>query len=269
MGILLTRKNERIEVIKMLENKMFINEETGVYYGVQNNEEFGSLAVNVLAEDGVFITSNDRGAADYIKETIFSELSSVNKLKLFLFVEKQNHERYPSLFPETMVSLMDQYADEWCDDDVTPLEFVSKNQKEFLSWAEDYIDGSFSDSFDPGYCEFLETLEYISSIEKNFIYRTIAGCSQGEVYYCFKLIGNDSVDDKKYFEDLFAGSYLYNVLCETWVTIYESNNEGEFIEPTLDTVGYIDGNTDHIEYEEIDSYMEKKFNARPALVKYV
>ncbi|MEY8736457.1 hypothetical protein AB9M75_04205 [Lactobacillus sp. AN1001] len=247
----------------MLENKMFINEETGVYYSVQNNEEFGSLAVDLLADDGVHITKYVEKAADYIKE-IFNDLSTINKLKLFLFVDKKTY-----FVPETMVSLMEKYADEWCGDDVTPLEFISKNQKEFLFWAEDYVDCRFSDSFDPSYCELLETLEYISSIEKNFIYRTIAGCSQGEVYYCLKLISNDSVDDKKYFDDLFAGDYLHDILCETWITIYESNNEGEFIEPILDTVGYVDGNADHIEYEEIDSYMEKEFHARPALVKYV
>lgn len=247
--------------------RIFIDEEIGNYYGVQNNEYFNSLEIDILADDGVLITSLFDKVVGYIKETIFSELSIVQKLKLFLFVEKQNHERYPSLFPETMVSLMDQYADEWCDDDVTPLEFVSENQKEFLSWAEDYVDGSFSDSFDPSYCELLETLEYISSIEKNFIYRTIAGCSQGEVYYCLKLISNESIEDKKFFDKLFAGDYLYSVCCETWITIYESNNEGEFIEPILDTVGYVEDNGGYIGTEEIDGYMEKEFNARLAKAK--
>ncbi|WP_289760585.1 hypothetical protein [Lactobacillus taiwanensis] len=252
----------------MLEKKMFINEENGAYYGVQNNEEFNSLAVDALKDDGVCIASYVGKAADYIKE-IFNELSTVNKIKLFLFVEKQNTKRSPYLVPETMVSLMDKYADEWCDDDVMPLEFVSEDKKEFLSWAEDYVEGYFPDSFEPDYWDLEETLEYLESIEKNFMYRTIAGCSQGEIYYCFKLITNETVEEKIYFANLFAGDYLYNVLCETWVTIYSSDHEGDYIECILDTVGYVDGNRDCIGAEEIDDYMEKEFNARPALIEYV
>lgn len=251
----------------MLEKKMFINEENGAYYGVQNNEEFNSLAVDALKDDGVCIASYVGKAADYIKE-IFNELSTVNKIKLFLFVEKQNTKRSPYLVPETMVSLMEKYADEWCaDDEITPLEFVNEDQEEFLAWAEDYVEGWFPDSFNPDYWDLKETLEYLESIEKNFMYTTITGYSQGEFYYCLKLLA--TVEEKKYFEDLFAGDYLHDALCETWVTIYASDNKGGFIEPILDIVGYVDGNSDYIGAEEIDSYMEKKFNARPALIEYV
>ena len=247
--------------------KIFINESTGAYYGVTNNEEFGSLAVDVLAEDGVFITSYVGEAADYIKE-IFDELSPVNKLKLFLFVEKQNTKRSSTLVPETMLSLMKEYADEWCgDDEITPLEFVSEDQEEFLAWAEEYVEGWFPDSFTPACWDLEETLEYLESIEKNFIYTTITGYSQGEFYYCLKL--NDSVEEKKYFTDLFAGDYLHDTLCETWVTIYDSDNTGDFVEPILDTVGFVGGVSDYIGAEEINDYMKKNFNARPALIEYV
>lgn len=243
--------------------RIFIDEKTGNYYGVKNNEDFNSFEIGILADDGVLITNYVEKAADYIKE-IFNDLSTINKLKLFLFVEKKTY-----FFPETMVSLMDEYADEWRDDDVTSLEFVSKNQKEFLSWAEDYVDGSFSYSFDPSYCELLETLEYISSIEKNFRYRTITGCSQGEIYYCLKLISNESIEDKKFFDKLFASDYLYSVCCESWITFYKSNSGGDFIEAILDIVGYVEDNGGYIGTEEIDidSYMEKEFNARPAKAK--
>lgn len=253
----------------MLEKKMFINEETGAYYGVQNNEEFGSLTLDVvLGEENVFIADYVEKAADYIKE-IFDELSPVNKLRLFLFVEKQNTKRSSYFIPETMVSLMEKYADEWCsDDEITPLEFVNKDQEEFLAWAEDYVEDWFPDSFTPDYRDLNETIEYLESIEKNFMYTTITGYSQGEFYYCFKLL-NDSVEEKKYFEDLFASDYLHDALCETGVTIYASDNEGGFIEPILDTVGYVGSDESHIEYKEIDSYMEKKFNARPVLIEYV
>ena len=249
--------------------KIFINESTGAYYGVKNNEEFGSLAVDVLAEDGVFITSYVGEAADYIKE-IFDELSPVNKIKLFLFVEKQNAKRSSTLVPETMLSLMEEYADEWCgDDEITPLEFVSEDQEEFLAWAEEYVEDWFPDSFNPDYWDLNETLEYLESIEKNFLYTIITGYSQGEFYYCFKLITNDSVEEKKYFTDLFAGDYLHDTLCETWVTIYASDNTGDFVEPILDTVGFVDGVSDYIGAEEINDYMKKNFNARPALIEYV
>ena len=83
------------------------------------------------------------------------------------------------------------------------------------------------------------------------------------------MITNDSVEEKKYFTDLFAGDYLHDTLCETWVTIYTSDNTGDFVEPILDTVGFVDGVSDYIGAEEINDYMKKNFNARPALIEYV
>lgn len=139
--------------------RIFIDEKTGNYYGVRSNGELNSFAVDISAEDGVFTANNSGKVEDYVAiKEIFDKLNPINKQKLFLFIEKQNHKRYLYLVPETMVSFMDKYADEWCDD-VTPLEFVIENQESFLNWFEGYVCDSLLDGFDSNYYELIKILE--------------------------------------------------------------------------------------------------------------
>ena len=230
-----------------MNNSVYVNDKTKKFFNVINNEDYGYFEINILKDEGFhFIDYFDNKE----KKAILDEIHSLSVVKMIKLLKKlENKWKLMKNYRFNLMESKLEYLQEYYDEPGYEMEF---DQEDFLSWLKEGYLPDWFNSID--YDDLDIILSFLKENTDNFYYEFLRGYVQGDYCYVWSNnINNQWNPDREYMEDIAYSS---------WVSICESNEEGEIGEVIEDVPGY------YLAYGREDiylsKYMQKKYGARLA-----
>lgn len=230
-----------------MNNSVYINDKVGKFYYVANDEDYCYFELTMLQDEGFhFVSYLDKEEKNAILDEIY-KLPVAKMIKLLKKLEER--WRIMKCYRFNLSEVRFMYLQDYYDEPGYEMEF---DREDYLAWLkEDCLPEYFNDI---DYNDLDVILNFLKENKDNFYFEFLRGNCQGD--YCYAW--NGKVDK---YQD-YDREYLENVAYSSWISIFESNNEGEIGEPIENVPDYYvyDGK----ENTYLSEYMTEKYEARLA-----
>lgn len=232
-----------------MNSNIYVNEKTREFYHVANDEDYGYFEIETLKYEGFHFIEYLNEVEEIALLDEIKKLSVTKKIKLIKKLEAEWN--LMKCYRFNLTEVRSEYLQEFYDNPGYEMEF---DREDYMYWLENYLSDWFNGI---DYSDLDVILSFLEENTEDFYFDILQGCSQGD--YCY--VWNRTL--RKYWKqrkDL--REYLENIAYSSWVTIFESNEDGEIGELIENVPDYYV--CDDRENIYLSEYMMGKYQARLA-----